>query len=239
MRQYVIFNGSSLAFSIQRLTIFSDGKSRTSLRFRFASAIAWARLIGFRAKVRSDERREIRLVDDQQVAARDAGTTLARHLVAPGDVDDVDADVDELGAERGGEIVATGFEKHDLDVGKPGAHLVERLVVDRRILADGRVRAAAGLHAEDALDRQRAGAHQELGVLVRVDVVRDDGDAPRDARLRRPIEAAPARRPSTSCPSPDRCRRLRTVSVGSAPWRSQWNTRSSFVAITIGFLSGS
>jgi len=36
---------------------------------------------------------------------------------------------------------------------------------------------ASGLHAADALPRQRSGSHQELGVLVGVDVVGDDGDA--------------------------------------------------------------
>ena len=47
----------------------------------------------------------------------------------------------------------------------------DRLEVDRGVLADGRVRAAAGLDAEDALRRQGIVAHQELGVLAGVDVV--------------------------------------------------------------------
>ena len=38
------------------------------------------------------------------------------------------------------------------------------------------MRAAAGLDADDALRRQRAGAGQELGILLGVDVVGDDGD---------------------------------------------------------------
>ena len=38
------------------------------------------------------------------------------------------------------------------------------------------MRAAAGLDADDALGRERAGARQELGVLLGVDVVGDDGD---------------------------------------------------------------
>ena len=42
------------------------------------------------------------------------------------------------------------------------------------VLADGRVRAAAGLDGADALARQRLVAVQELGVLAREDVVGDD-----------------------------------------------------------------
>src|SRR5262249_5670797 len=41
---------------------------------------------------------------------------------------------------------------------------------------DCRMRAAAGLDAEDALGRQRARARKELGILFRIDVVGDDGD---------------------------------------------------------------
>ena len=48
--------------------------------------------------------------------------------------------------------------------------------VDRGVLADRGVRAAAGLDAEDAFGRERAGAGQELGVLLGVDVVGDRGD---------------------------------------------------------------
>jgi hypothetical protein len=37
------------------------------------------------------------------------------------------------------------------------------------------VRASAGLDAQDAVGGKRAVAHEELGVLARVDVVGDDG----------------------------------------------------------------
>ena len=128
-------------------------------------------------EVGADERREVGLVDDQQIAARDAGAPLARHLVAAGDVHHVDADVHELRAERRREVVAAGFEEHDLHVGERRDGGVDRFLVDGRVFADGGVRAAAGLHAANALARQRAGSHQELGVLVGVDVVGDDRDA--------------------------------------------------------------
>jgi hypothetical protein len=40
--------------------------------------------------------RQIDLIDDQKVGARDAGTPLGRNLVARSDVDDVDGEVGEL-----------------------------------------------------------------------------------------------------------------------------------------------
>ncbi len=66
--------------------------------------------------------------------------------------------------------------KIDLEAGEAARHLVHGGEVDAGILADGRVRAAARLHAHDPLRRQRARAGQEFGVLARVDVVGDGGD---------------------------------------------------------------
>ena len=61
-------------------------------------------------------------------------------------------------------------------VGNRRPRVVDRVEVDRGVLADGGVRAAAGLDAHDALGRERAASHQELRVLLGVDVVGDDGD---------------------------------------------------------------
>ena len=49
------------------------------------------------------------------------------------------------------------------------------------------MRAAAGLDADDALQRQHLAAGQELGVLARVDVVGDDGQV----ELRPEVAAQP------------------------------------------------
>src|SRR4029077_2069651 len=46
--QYVILRGSFLACSTQRVTSFSDGRKRTSLRFLLASAMDLASLAGLR-----------------------------------------------------------------------------------------------------------------------------------------------------------------------------------------------
>ena len=60
--------------------------------------------------------------------------------------------------------------------GKRAVHLGDRGEIDRGVLADRGVRAAAGLDAADALRRQRAAAGEEFGVLAGVDVVGDRDD---------------------------------------------------------------
>jgi hypothetical protein len=51
------------------------------------------------------------------------------------------------------------------------------LEVHGDVVADRRVRTAAGLHGDDPLDVEHAGGAQELGILGGVDVVRDDAEA--------------------------------------------------------------
>ena len=58
------------------------------------------------AQIGADQRRKIDLVDHQQIGAGDAGASFPRDLVAGGDVDDVDREVGEFGAEGGGQVVA-------------------------------------------------------------------------------------------------------------------------------------
>ena len=120
--------------------------------------------------------REVALVDDQEIGARDAGPALARDLLALADRDDIERQVGEVGREGGGEIVAAGFDEDDVEIGDGAVHLGDRLQVDRGVLADRGVRAAAGLDAHDAVLRQRLQARQHHGVFLGVDVVGDDGD---------------------------------------------------------------
>jgi hypothetical protein len=59
--------------------------------------------------------------------------------------------------------------------------LVERIdgaQIERGILADRGVRAAAGFNAHHPVGGQRLHAHKRLGVLAGVDVIGDDGDGP-------------------------------------------------------------
>src|SRR5262245_30391701 len=121
-------------------------------------------------------RGEIDLVDHEEIRTGHARTPFTRDLVASGDVDDVNRRVHQLGAEAGGQIVATGLEKDDLQIRMASGELVERVEVHRRVLANGGVRAAARLHADDAIAGQRLAADQEFHVFAGEDVVRDDAE---------------------------------------------------------------
>src|SRR5215469_13943679 len=128
------------------------------------------------AEVRADVRGEVDLVDDEQIGSHDAGPALARNLVSLGDVDHVDRRVHELGAERRREVVPSALHEEDLQIREPRDQLVHRLEIHGGVLADGRMRASARFHSDHPLGGQRAPAHQELSVLLRVDVVGDHGE---------------------------------------------------------------
>ena len=82
-----------------------------------------------------------------------------RGILSPADdVDHVEREVGQLRAEGRGEIVAAGFDEDEVEAREAPAHLVDRREVDRGVLADRGVRAAAGLDADDAL---RAPARRE------------------------------------------------------------------------------
>ena len=121
-------------------------------------------------------RGQVDLVDDQQVAAGDPRSALARDLVAGGHVDDVDGDVGQFGAEGGRQVVAARFDQDQVQRRKFAAQFGHARQVDAGVLADRRVWAAARLDAHDPLRRQRPGARQELRVFLGVDVVGDGCD---------------------------------------------------------------
>ena len=60
-------------------------------------------------------RRELGLVDDQEVGAPDAGAALAGDIAAAGNVKDEDLRVDEGGGEGRREVVAAGLDEHDVE----------------------------------------------------------------------------------------------------------------------------
>lgn len=53
-------------------------------------------------QIRTHNLRQIDLVDDQQIRARDAGASLARHLVPARDIDHVDDEVGQFARVVGG-----------------------------------------------------------------------------------------------------------------------------------------
>src|SRR5947208_6274836 len=99
----------------------------------------------------ADHRREVDLVDHQQVRLGDARPALARNLVARRYVDHVERQVRELRAEGGGQIVAPRFDEDDVQVREALRQPSDRLQVDGGIFADRGVRATAGLDADDTL----------------------------------------------------------------------------------------
>src|SRR5258706_4782137 len=84
---------------------------------------------------RPDHRREVDLVDHQQVALGDARAAFARDLVARRDVDHVQGQVGELRAEGRGEVVAAGLDEDQVEPGKAAIQARHRLQVDRGVLA--------------------------------------------------------------------------------------------------------
>ena len=66
-------------------------------------------------EVGADVRREVDLVDDEQVGLDEPEAALARDVVAGRDVDHVEPVVDEIGGEGGGEVVAAGLDQDDVE----------------------------------------------------------------------------------------------------------------------------
>ena len=71
-----------------------------------------------RVEIDADERRQVGLVDDQQVAAQHARPALARNVVAAGNVDHEHPPIDQIEREGRRKIVAAGFENDQLEAGK-------------------------------------------------------------------------------------------------------------------------
>src|SRR5579871_2612093 len=96
----------------------------------------------------SNKWREIDFVDYQQAAALDARPPLAGNLVAAGYVDYVDEGVHQFGTEGGRQVVAAAFDQDQLQAGMQRLEFGNRLQVHRSVLANGGMRAPAGLHAQ-------------------------------------------------------------------------------------------
>ena len=129
------------------------------------------------AQVRADVRGKVGLVDDHKVAEPDRRAAFARNFVAAGNVDDVDERVHQFRREGRRQVVAATLDEDHLKAVVAFLHLRDGLVVHRRVIADRRVRTAAGLDADDSLRAERTVLHEKLLVLERVNIVRDHGKA--------------------------------------------------------------
>src|SRR3954469_22541282 len=85
---------------------------------------------------RPDHRREVDLVDDEEVALGDARPALTRNLVAGRHIDDVQREVGKLGAEGGGQVVAARFDQNQVEAREAPVQALHRLEVDGSVFAD-------------------------------------------------------------------------------------------------------
>ena len=108
--------------------------------------------------------------------AHDAEPALAWNVVASRRVDDEHPVVDEFEREGRGEIVAARFDQHDLELRKAFDEAFDGLDIEGRVLADGRVRAGAGLDRQHAPGIDQSRTPDALRVLLGDDVVGDDPD---------------------------------------------------------------
>src|SRR5437588_986822 len=72
------------------------------------------------------ERRQVSLVDDQQVRARDPRSALAGHVVAAGAVEHEDLHVGQRRAEHRGQVVAAALDEHQVEGTVPGLEALHR-----------------------------------------------------------------------------------------------------------------
>ena len=117
---------------------------------------------------------QVGFVDHKQVALGDAGAAFAWDFVTGGDVDDVESQIREFGAEGRSEVVAAAFDENDVEVGEARRQARDCFEVDGCVFADCGVWAAAGFNTYDAVRRQRVVGDEELGVFFGIDVVGDD-----------------------------------------------------------------
>lgn len=116
------------------------------------------------SQVRTDGLSQIDLVHNQQIRARDTGSTLAGHLITTSDINHVDNEVSQLATVVSGKVVAAGFDEEEvgLELSVQGLQGQE---VGADVFADGGVRAAAGFDGADAGRGEGFVAGEEFGVF--------------------------------------------------------------------------
>lgn len=116
------------------------------------------------AQIRAHDLRQVDLVHDQQVRARDARPALAGYFVAAGNVDHVDDEVGQLTRVVGSQIVATGLDQKEV-----GLELLlkglEGEKVGADVLTDGSMGAATSFDGADARRGEGFVAGEEFRVL--------------------------------------------------------------------------
>ena len=118
---------------------------------------------------------KVNLVDHQQIRARDTRSTLARNLVATRNVNHIDDEVGQLARVVRSEVITAGLDEEEI-CGELPLQVLQCEQVGTDVLADGGVRAAAGLDGANTRRGEGLVAGEELGVFPvdRKDIVRDN-----------------------------------------------------------------
>ena len=137
------------------------------------------RLAEHQVDVGADVRREVDLVDHEQVGERHARAALARHLVAAGDVDHEDLHVDEAAAEDRGEVVAAALDERDVDAAVLRLESLDGVEVGGDVVADRGVRAAARSRPRRSARpaARRRGASASASSVVKMSLVTTTSDS--------------------------------------------------------------
>jgi hypothetical protein len=140
------------------LPLLDDGKHRRP-------TLAHPRRIALHhAQIGTHRLREVDLVDDEQITARDARAPFARHLVTAGHVDDVDDIVGKFAGVVCGQVVAPGLDQQQVRL-EFALQVLQGEQVGADILTDGRVRASSRLNGRDAFWGEGLVPGEEFGIF--------------------------------------------------------------------------
>src|SRR5262249_4156823 len=82
--------------------------------------------------------------------------------------------VHEFRAEAGRKVVATAFEKENVELGEALLHFCDRIKIDRSVLTYCGVWTASSLDTNDSFPGQCLASHQELHIFTSEDVIGDN-----------------------------------------------------------------
>ena len=123
----------------------------------------------------SDKGRKVGLVDDQKIAAQDSRAAFARNIVAARDIDHEQPVIDKIEREGRGEIVAAGFDEHEIQLREQASSCSIAWmfrVGSSRIAVCGQAPVSTAMTRPGSI---RPDA-QPFGILVGDEIVGDDGD---------------------------------------------------------------
>jgi hypothetical protein len=121
-----------------------------------------------------DIRRKVNLVDHKKITCSNSRASLTGNLVSFGDVDDEDERVRQLSGEDRRQVITSGFHDYEFEPWEHPLKVRDRAEVRAGIVSNCCVRAAASLNSDDPFERENFAPREELGIFVRVNVVRDD-----------------------------------------------------------------